>query len=179
MSAVPSPSGSVGTPSYMNPYLAGVGLGLVLLASFVIMGRGLGATGSFSSLLAWIVQAISPEHADAIAPYADYLGEDHPLKSWLVFLVSGAFAGALISGMMAHRVCACVEKGPHISTSGRLLRAYAGGALAGVGAKIGLGCTSGQALTGGALLNAGSWMFMLMVFVGGYAAAWYVRKQWI
>jgi len=165
--------------AYMNPYLAGVGLGLVLLASFVIMGRGLGATGSFSSFLAWIVQGISPEHAEAIAPYADYLGEDHPLKAWLVFLVAGAFVGALISGLTAHRVCACVEKGPNISTGGRLLSAYFGGALAGIGAKIGLGCTSGQALTGGALLNAGSWMFMLMVFVGGYAAAWFVRKLWI
>ena len=51
-------------------------------------------------------------------------------------------------------------------------------ALAGIGAKIGLGCTSGQALTGGALLNAGSWMFMLMVFVGGYAVAWFMRWQW-
>jgi uncharacterized protein len=165
--------------AYMNPYLAGVGLGLVLLASFVIMGRGLGATGAFSSFLAWIVQGVSPQHAETIAPYADYLGEDHPLKAWLVFLVAGAFVGALISGLMARRVCACVEKGPHISTAGRLASAYFGGALAGIGAKIGLGCTSGQALTGGALLNAGSWMFMLMVFVGGYAAAWFVRKQWI
>jgi len=164
---------------YMNPYLAGVGLGLVLLASFVLMGRGLGATGAFSSLLAWIVQGASPGHAAAIAPYADYLGDGHPLMAWLVFLVGGLFVGALVSGLMAHRVCACVEKGPGIGTSGRLLRAYAGGALAGIGAKVGLGCTSGQALTGGALLNAGSWMFMLMVFVGGYAAAWFVRKQWI
>jgi hypothetical protein len=163
----------------MNPYLAGVGLGLVLLASFVIMGRGLGATGAFSSFLAWIVQSVAPAHAEAIAPYADYLGEDHPLKSWLVFLVAGAFVGAMISGLLARRVCACVEKGPHISTGGRLLRAYFGGALAGIGAKLALGCTSGQALTGGALLNVGSWVFMLMVFAGGYAAAWFVRKQWI
>ena len=28
---------------YANPYVAGVGLGLVLVAAFVIMGRGLGA----------------------------------------------------------------------------------------------------------------------------------------
>jgi len=27
---------------YWNPYVAGLGLGLVLLASFVVMGRGLG-----------------------------------------------------------------------------------------------------------------------------------------
>ena len=194
MSAVASSTGVMGTPgkaaaeaasgsgalsSYMNPYLAGLGLGLVLLASFVVMGRGLGATGAFSSFLAWIVQGISPEHAEAIAPYADYLGEDHPLKSWLVFLVAGAFVGALISGLMARRVCACVEKGPHISTGGRLLRAYFGGALAGIGAKLALGCTSGQALTGGALLNVGSWVFMLMVFAGGYALALVLRRQWI
>lgn len=165
--------------AYMNPYLAGVGIGLILLAAFVIMGRGLGATGAFSSFLAWIVQGISPEHAEAIAPYSDYLGDDHPLKAWLVFLVGGAFAGALVSGLLAHRVRVSVEKGPQISTGSRFLGAYCGGALAGIGAKIALGCTSGQALTGGALLNVGSWIFMLMVFAGGYGLAWFVRKQWI
>ena len=29
---------------YSDPYLAGIGLGLVLLASFVLAGRGLGAS---------------------------------------------------------------------------------------------------------------------------------------
>ena len=33
---------------YADPYLAGVGLGLVLLASFVLAGRGLGASGAFA-----------------------------------------------------------------------------------------------------------------------------------
>jgi hypothetical protein len=174
----PQNSADRAAPAYLNPYLAGAGLGLVLLAAFVIMGRGLGATGAFSAFLAWAVSSVSPEHAQAIAPYADYLGDEHPLNAWLVFLVGGAFVGALISGLSAHRVHACIEKGPNIGAGGRLLAAYVGGALAGVGAKIGLGCTSGQALTGGALLNAGSWMFMLMVFAGGYAAAWFVRKQW-
>ena len=37
---------------YWNPYIAGIGLGLVLLAAFVIMGRGLGASGAFSSAAA-------------------------------------------------------------------------------------------------------------------------------
>ena len=165
--------------AYMNPYLAGVGLGLVLLASFVIMGRGLGATGAFSSFLTWIMQMISPEHVEANAVYADYLGDDHPLKAWLVFLVAGAFVGALVSGLLAGRFALKVEKGPRIGTGGRLALAFCGGALAGIGAKIALGCTSGQALTGGALLNTGSWIFMLMVFTGGYAVAWFVRKQWI
>ena len=192
MSAVPSNAvagkhaGQVRRPAqaspaaaYMNPYVAGVGLGLVLLASFVIMGRGLGATGAFSSFIAWIAQMISPEHVDANTVYSDYLGDEHPLKAWLVFLVAGAFVGAMIWGLIARRFGFAVDKGPRIATAGRLGYAFLGGALAGIGAKIALGCTSGQALTGGALLNTGSWIFMLTVFTGGFAAAWFVRKQWI
>ena len=33
-------------------------------------------------------------------------------------------------------------------------------------------------LTGGALLNVGSWVFMIMVFVGAYALAYFMRRQW-
>ena len=36
---------------YSNPYIVGVGLGLVLLAAYVIMGRGLGASGAMSTLV--------------------------------------------------------------------------------------------------------------------------------
>ncbi len=49
----------------------------------------------------------------------------------------------------------------------------------GIGAKLARGCTSGQALTGGALLSAGGWAFMMMVFAGGYGAAWLMRRQWL
>ncbi len=38
---------------------------------------------------------------------------------------------------------------------------------------------SGQALTGGALLNLGSWAVMLAIFAGGYALAYFVRREWI
>ena len=37
---------------YSNPYVVGVGLGLVLLAAFLIMGRGLGASGAVSTAVA-------------------------------------------------------------------------------------------------------------------------------
>ena len=40
------------------------------------------------------------------------------------------------------------------------------------------GCTSGQALTGTALLLTGSFVFLIFVFVGGYATAFFVRRQW-
>ena len=164
----------------MNPYLAGFGLGLVLLASFVIMGRGLGASGAFTATVAWALNAVAPQVATGNELLGDYLGDgsSHPLKTWLVFEVVGVFVGALASAVLAGRVRATVEKGPRASTRSRLLAAFLGGALTAWGARLARGCTSGQALTGGALLNAGSWAFMLCVFAGAYAVARLMRWQW-
>jgi hypothetical protein len=164
----------------MNPYVAGIGLGLVLLASFVVMGRGLGASGAMSSLVALGVDAVAPTHARANDFYVGYLegGLGHPLKAFLVFEVLGVLVGGFISGALAGRIKRTVERGPRVGVGSRLLLAFVGGGLMGIGAKLARGCTSGQALTGGALLNVGSWAFMLMVFAGAYALAWFVRRQW-
>jgi uncharacterized protein len=165
---------------YMNPYLAGIGLGVALLAAFVFVGRGLGASGAFNSVLAWVVGGVAPEHAKANEFMAQYLGDGttSPLKSWLVFEVLGVFAGALLSGLLAGRVRGMTEKGPRVSVRARLAMAFLGGMLMAFGAALARGCTSGQALTGGALLNLGSWAFMLMVFAGGYGVAYFMRWQW-
>ena len=164
---------------YTNPYLAGIGLGLVLLASFVLMGRGLGASGAFNSGVAWLVSLAAPGYAGSNAFLSRYLEADtHPLKTWLVFEVGGVFAGALLSGLLASRVARTVEKGPRVSNATRFALAFAGGGLTAFGAALARGCTSGQALTGGALLNLGSWIFMLCVFGGGYAVAFLFRRQW-
>jgi len=164
----------------MNPYLAGIGLGLVLLASFVLVGRGLGATGAFNSVIAWVVGGVAPEHARSNEFMAGYLNDDgsSPLKSWLLFEVVGLFAGAMFSGLLAGRAKVMTEKGPRVSVRTRLAMAFAGGVLMAFGAALARGCTSGQALTGGALLNLGSWAFMMMVFAGAYAMAYFVRWQW-
>ncbi len=166
--------------AYMNPYFAGIGLGLVLLGSYLVMGRGLGASGAFSSFCAVVVNAVAPGSAAANPFWQDYLtaGVGHPLKAFLVFEVLGVLVGGFLSGLIARRVKAVVEKGPRISTAGRFGFAFVGGALMGVGAKLARGCTSGQALSGGAVLSAGSWAFMMMVFAGAYGAAWFLRRQW-
>jgi len=165
---------------YWNPYLSGIGLGLVLLASFVIMGRGLGASGAFSSAIAYGVQTVAPSHAQSNEFYSEYLGDGtkNPLMDWLVFEVLGVFVGGYISGSLAGRFKKTIERGNNFTDRKRLLFAFIGGSLMGFGAKLARGCTSGQALTGGALLNAGSWAFMMMVFAGAYATAYFVRRQW-
>ena len=164
---------------YMNPYLAGIGLGLVLLSAFVLMGRGLGASGAFNSWIAWLVSLVAPGYARSNEFLSVYLEEGtHPLKAWLVFEVVGVFVGALLSGLLAGRVARTVEKGPRVSVGTRLAFAFVGGALLAIGAAFARGCMSGQALTGGALLNLGSWTAMMCIFGGAYAVAWFVRRQW-
>ena len=164
---------------YMNPYLAGIGLGLVLLAAYVVMGRGIGASGAFTSVVAVSVQTVAPAHAQASAFYKEYLPENtNPFKDWLVFEVGGVIVGGLISGMLAGRVKRTIDRGPNITNSKRLVFAVVGGAIMGFGSKLARGCTSGQALTGGAVLSVGSWVFMLAVFASAYGAAYFVRRQW-
>ena len=164
---------------YWNPYVAGVLLGLVLLATYAVTGRGLGATAAFGAVDAWLANLVAPEHASASAALAKYFNDGSPLMSWTLFLVAGAFVGALISGALGHRIRFTVEHGPQVSANRRLALAFVGGFIAAYGAKIAKGCTSGQALTGGAILNVGSLVFMLAVFASAYALAYFVRKEWL
>jgi len=170
-----------GPQPYWNPYVAGFMLGLVLLATFVVMGRGLGASGAMSTLLATGMNKIAPAHAAGNEFYRAYLGDGsfNPLKDWLLFEVIGVLFGGFLSGALAGRIKLAVEKGPNISTAKRIVFSVIGGGLMGFGAKLAIGCTSGQALTGGALLNLGSWIFMMCVFGGAYALAWFFRRQWL
>ncbi len=165
---------------YMNPYLAGVGIGLVLLAAFVIMGRGLGASGAFSSAVAAGVSSIAPERARTLEPYAAYMGDERrgPLADWLVFEIVGVTIGGALSAWLAGRMRRGIDKGPRVSNGGRLAYAFGGGTIMGIGAKLARGCTSGQALTGGALLSVGSWLFILAAFAAAYAASPLFRKEW-
>jgi len=166
-----------GERRHMNPYLAGFGLGLVLLASFLIMGRGLGATAASGSVVAWLSGLAAPDWTAANPALKGYFAEP-PWVNWTFYLIVGAFVGSLVSAKLAGRIRFRIERGPHLSVQGRLALAFVGGAVAAMGAKLAKGCTSGQALTGGAQLNVGSWIFMLAVFAGAYALAYFVRKEW-
>ncbi len=162
---------------FWNPYLAGVGLGLTLLSAFVLMGRGLGASGALMRFDVWLLKVIAPGHTQANAYFSKYF--ESPLSNWLVFEVIGVMIGGFLSGALAGRLKVKTGKGPNISVKNRLILAFIGGSLIGFSARLARGCTSGLALTGGATLALGSWAFMFAVFAGAYAAAYFVRKQWI
>jgi uncharacterized membrane protein YedE/YeeE len=111
--------------------------------------------------------------------HAKYWNDGAPLQSWTLFLLLGAFAGALLSGWQGRRMSFTVERGPRVTDGQRLALAFGGGLVAAFGAKLARGCTSGQALTGGAMLNAGSLVFMAAVFAAAFGLASLVRKEWL
>jgi len=162
---------------YANPYLAGVGLGLVLLAAFGLAGQGLGASGAFAEAASATVAALSPKSAGN-AWFQSYLSGGAPWTAWIVLELLGVILGGTLSAILAGRFRFQVARGPAVDLTPRLLTAVAGGGLMGIGAVLARGCTSGQALTGGALLSVGSWAFMIAAFAAGYAFAPFVKRLW-
>ena len=166
---------------YADPYLAGAGIGVVLLAAYALAGQGLGASGAFASVTAALTAAVvGTQQAAAWPAVAPYLpaGLASPLSDWLVWELAGMATGAFLSAWRAGRLAHTLERGPGVSGRARIVAAVAGGALMGVGAKFARGCTSGQALSGGALLAVGSWIFIAVAFAAAYACAPSARRLW-
>ena len=164
--------------SFWNPYIAGFALGLVLLSTFLVMGNGLGASGAANRLGVTAIEAVAPAHVSKNPQMARLKANRGILDNWLVFEVLGVFLGGGVGAYTAGRMGRRVLRGPRISAGHRLAFALVGGVLMGIAARFARGCTSGQALSGGALMSVGSWVFMLSVFAGGYALAYFVRKEW-
>jgi len=165
---------------YWPPYAAGFGLGLTLLAAFVLMGEGLGASSAFSRGVAALLGAVAPEHAAASDFWSRYVGGGQsPLINFMVFEVAGLAVGGFVSGWLAGRLGIAVDKGPGIAKGTRYGMALTGGIITGIGARLARGCTSGQALSGGASLAAGSFVFMLAVFGAGFVGAFFLRRKWL
>lgn len=164
---------------YVNPYLGGALLGVVLFLAFFLTGNGLGASGGLNRLVVFIEDLIVPGHVDRTPFLLSMAGGDrNPLDNWVVPVVIGTLLGGFTSGWLNGRLKVETGKGPRITVRQRWLMAFIGGGFMGYGARLARGCTSGQALSGGAVLSVGSWAFMFAVFAGGYALAYFVRKLW-
>ena len=168
-------------PKYINPYLGGVLLGLLVILTVYITGRGLGASGAIKSTVVTTANVITPEKAGGNSYMKQFISDDHsPMYTWLVFESIGIFLGGLLSGVIFGRVKKFrTEHSPKITSRKRLIFALIGGMLFGIGSQFGRGCTSGAALSGTATFALGGVVVMFAIFGTGYAAAYFFRKLWI
>jgi hypothetical protein len=167
--------------SYINPYLGGVLLGIVLLAANFVSGRGLGASGAIKSTVVTAMTTVAPAASEK-SGFLKEFRESHggsPMKTWLVFEMLGVLVGGFLSGAFAGRLKFKVEHSPMITSKKRLMLAMAGGILFGFGSQLGRGCTSGSALSGMAVLSLGGFVTMMAIFGTAFALAYFFRKNWI
>jgi len=165
---------------YWNPYFGGFLLGILILFTFFITGRGLGASGAMKSGVVTIVDTVAPTHAENSDYYSKFISDDKSsMNNWLVLEALGVLIGAFISGGLTDRIGLRTQHSPKITSKRRLVFALSGGLLFGLGAQIARGCTSGAALSGMAVISTGGFITMLAIFGTGYLAAYFFRKNWI
>lgn len=166
---------------YLNPYVGGVLLGLVLLSANFIAGRGLGASGAIKSTIVATMNTVAPSASEKSGFVREFRQshEGNPMKTWLVFEMLGVLVGGFLSGAVSGRLKFKVEHSPKITSRKRLILALTGGLLFGFGSQLGRGCTSGSALSGMAVLSLGGFITMAAIFGTAFALAYFFRKNWI
>lgn len=165
--------------NYWSPYIAGVGLGLTLLATFYIAGWGLGASSAFSLLAGVGMEKLSPEFMHSLKYFSGYLNVKSPLMNWVVFEIGGLFLGALVGATLSRNFGLKLDRAPSMGGNTRVMTAFAGGILIGFSSRLARGCTSGVALSGGAQLAVAGWAFVVAMFVAGFIfAAVFFRRLW-
>lgn len=163
---------------FWSPYAAGALLGLTLLATFYVAGRGLGASGAFSLVTGVGLNAVTPDYAATLKYFSPYLGSPSPLMNWNLFLMIGVFLGGLAGALFSRTFKLMFDKGASMSMSTRLATTFTGGVMIGFAARLARGCTSGVALTGGAQLALSGWIFVIAMFAAGFMVAAIFRRLW-
>lgn len=163
--------------AYWNPLLAGILLGLVLLATFIVTGHGLGATGFTTRLTAWLGMNMVPTATSANEYLGGMVEDGKPLNSWITWQVIGVALGALISAYLAHRIAFKMDGAKFLGGSKRPFTALFGGILAGFGARIAAGCTSGLGLSGAAVLSLAGFTFLCTFFATGLIVSRFMKAE--
>lgn len=162
------------------PVAAGVVLGLVLILTFVLVGNGVGASGTFARIAAWLGMAVAPAATESNGYLGNMVAHHaNPMASWIVVEVIGVAIGAALAAVSAGRFKIKIDVGAgKISARTRLLLALTGGILAGFGSRLAAGCTSGVGLSGTAMLGIGGFVFLIVFFVVGLGISGLMRRVW-
>lgn len=167
-------SGGFLTRSRWNPYLVGVGLGLLSWAVFGIVNNPLGVTTTLSQWAGAVAEPVIG--AEGLRANA-YWAKELPKWDYGTFFLIGTFFGALVGAALSRDLR--IEVVPAVwrerfgsSPAKRLAVAFVGGLLVMYGARMAGGCTSGNGLSGSMQLAVSGWTFFITMFATGLATAW-------
>ena len=159
-----------------SPYVAGVGLGLVVAVSMAIFGHRLSGAGAYQHLSGFVGRRAMPD--------AMYWRHVVPTGlTWDVLVLVGAIGGAFVASLLSgeFRIRTMPDRqwtdafGPSVAR--RWLLAFAGSILTEVGGGIAGGCTASLAVSGGAALAPAAFVFMAGMFASGIPTALFLYRK--
>ena len=156
-----------------NPYLTGIGIGVLSWIVFVVVNTPIGITTAISQISGGVASLFVG--ADVVAANKYWAKNAFNLDYGTLFLV-GTLLGGLGSALAAGTWR--IETVPRLwaerfgpSPARRYVVAFIGGIIAMYGARLANGCTSGNGISGGLQLALIGWVFLAVMFATGTITA--------
>jgi hypothetical protein len=159
-----------------SPYLAGIGLGVVVTISMGVFGHRLSGAGAYQHLSGLVGMRA--------APGSMYWTHVVPTGlTWDVLVTIGSLAGAFASAALGRELAIRTMPdrqwgavfGPSVTR--RWMIAFVGSVLTEIGGGLAGGCTASLAVSGGAVLAPAAFAFMAGMFAGGIPTALFIYRK--
>jgi uncharacterized membrane protein YedE/YeeE len=155
-----------------SPYLVGACLGVLAWLTFYFADEIIGASSFYATLAGLLGKLVAKRHTESLR----YYQSNPPLVDYgFVFVVCtilGGFISAWTGGEFRNEWLhpMWVDRfGDNVLLRGSI--GFTGGILMAFGARLAGGCTSGHGISGTLQLDAGSWLAVICMFLGGIGTA--------
>ncbi len=157
---------------YWNPYVVGVGIGLLSCLAFLLSDRPIGCSTAFVKTRGMIERLIRGSKVETM----EYYRQIPPRVDWQFMIVPGIMIGAFLSAVLGGTFRPDWIPPLWQQTFGgniyvRILVALIGGFFLAIGARWAGGCTSGHGISGSLQLSVASIVSASCFFAGGILTA--------
>jgi len=155
-----------------SPYICGAGIGILSWFTLLLSDKALGASTSYVRTAGMIERLFRGKRVSQ----REFFQKVTPNVEWQWMLVLGIAIGGFLSAMASGQARIEWVSEPWLGAFGagvgpRLVVAFIGGALLGLGSRWGDGCTSGHGISGTMQMGVASWVAAVCFFAGGIAFA--------
>jgi len=163
------------TMKLWSPYLVGIGIGILSWFTFLLSNKPIGCSTAFARTSGMMERWFIGNKVDEKLYFKEF-----PAKiDWEWMLVLGIFIGSFLSAKFSGEFKVQWIPSVWLATFGsnitpRVLTAFLGGIILGLGARWAGGCTSGHGISGALQLTVSSWIAAVCFFISGIATAYFI-----
>ncbi|MGI8602237.1 MAG: YeeE/YedE thiosulfate transporter family protein [Verrucomicrobiales bacterium] len=160
-----------------SPYAVGAGIGVLSWLTFYFADKAIGASSFYATIAGLIGTFVARRHTQSL----QYYKSNPPRADWGFFFVLSTILGGFIAAWTGGEFRNEWLHPMWVDRFGggiglRAAVGFTGGVLMAFGARLAGGCTSGHGISGTLQLNAGSWLAVISMFIGGIPAAMLLYK---